>query len=72
MAAIKKCRLYFQEYLKSYEEKLLGTKETETWMLEVKRLESIREQKSSELETLKKESHDLLELNDFMRREVCC
>ncbi|KAI5712440.1 hypothetical protein M8J75_008362 [Diaphorina citri] len=63
-------KLQMQEYLKSYEEKLLGSKETETWMMEVKKFENIIDEKSSELETLRKESHELLELNELMRKET--
>ncbi|XP_026676761.1 LOW QUALITY PROTEIN: COP1-interactive protein 1-like [Diaphorina citri] len=66
----KNSNLQKDEYLKSYEEKLLGSKETETWMMEVKKFENIIDEKSSELETLRKESHELLELNELMRKET--
>uniref|UniRef100_A0A8D8RVN1 SOGA coiled-coil domain-containing protein n=1 Tax=Cacopsylla melanoneura TaxID=428564 RepID=A0A8D8RVN1_9HEMI len=62
-------KLKMQEYLNSYEEKLLGTKETQTWMLEVKKLETLHDEKSSELEGLRKETHDLIELNEHMRKD---
>lgn len=38
--------------------------------MEVKKFENIIDEKSSELETLRKESHELLELNELMRKEV--
>ncbi|KAL1464822.1 hypothetical protein WDU94_004435, partial [Cyamophila willieti] len=62
-------KLKMQEYLNSYEEKLLGTKETQTWMLEVKKLETLHDEKCSELEGLRKETHDLIVLNEHMRKE---